>query len=125
MASLKPNWSQLMKFKLPLIIALLVFGITAHAAQGKARVIPDLNPVIEQMGLDSIQTEKLNEMVKAHHQQMQAQHKEKGELRDQMHSIREAHRNELLSVLSYEQLYEFEQYMRQFKRSRKTQKLEQ
>ncbi|MFT5504569.1 MAG: hypothetical protein ACI845_003820 [Gammaproteobacteria bacterium] len=113
-----------MKFKIPLIIALFVFATSAYATQHKAPPMPDLSPVFEQMSLDSDQAEKLTTLVKAHHQQMRAQHNEKSELREAMRSIREAHRDELLSVLSYEQLYQFEQYMRQFKRGHKNEKFE-
>jgi hypothetical protein len=108
-----------MKIKLPIIMALFVCGLSAHAAQDKTPMMPDLRPVIEQMNLDSDQAGELSKLVKAHHENIRAQHKEKDDLRNKMHLIREAHRDELLSVLSYEQFYQFEQYMRQFKRGRK------
>ena len=64
------------------------------------------------MQLNPEQATRLNELVQQHHAQMKNMHQqrkqEQSQQRGDMHELRVQHREDLLSVLSYEQLYEFE-----------------
>ncbi|MCP4767700.1 MAG: hypothetical protein GY875_15675 [Gammaproteobacteria bacterium] len=103
-----------MKTSLIALTACVVLSMPVHAKQPEA---PDLSPIVEQMQLNSEQATRLNELVQQHHAQMKNMHQqrnqEQSQQRGDMHEQRMQHREDLLSVLSYEQLYEFENYMHQ------------
>ena len=91
-------------------------SLSVQAAQSGDGSGPDLDLIADQLQLDSEQTSQLTNIVDKHQQTMRSMQGEKKLLRQQMHQMREQHRDELLTVLNYEQLYQFDQYMRQFHR---------
>ncbi len=101
----------------PILVFLVSLSVQA-GQQGESRV-PDLNNLADQLQLDATQTSQLTDLVKQHRKQMQSLRDDTQQSREQMHELRDRHREELLTVLSYEQLYHFDQYMRQFHRRHK------
>lgn len=102
-----------MKSSITTIFIALFLSLSAQAAQRADHQGPDLDSLVTELQLDSTQASQLEELMGKHHQQMQAMRKDKQQSREEMHGIREQHREELLIVLSHEQLYQFEQYMRE------------
>jgi Skp family chaperone for outer membrane proteins len=111
-----------MKNRIAIIAIALFLSFSAQAAQQTDHQRPDLDSLADQLQLDSTQASQLTEMVKTHHEQMQAMRGERQQMHEEMHEIREQHRQELLTVLSYEQLYQFEAYMHQFRPKRQRNK---
>jgi len=78
---------------------------------------PDMKALAQQLGLNDDQTAKLKTILEKHRQEMQAMRQagmQRGEeAMQQRHAQRDKHREELLTVLSYEQLYKFEKFMEQ------------
>jgi len=93
----------------------LVFSGAIYAEQTSTEIKPDLNELASQLQLDAPKTRQLRIIMESHHQQMESARKQK----QKIHTIREQHRVELLTVLNYEQLYKFEQFMRMHHQARK------
>lgn len=82
---------------------------------------PDMKALAQQLGLNEDQTARLKTIMEKHRQEMQVMHQtmreggmQRGEAAmQQRHAQRDKHRQELLTVLSYEQLYKFEKFMEQ------------
>lgn len=102
-----------MKNRLTCFAIALFLSLSVQAAQRSDQKGPDLDSLAAQLQLDSTQTSQLSELMNKHREQMKAMRAEKQKQREKMHAIRDQHREELLIVLSYEQLYKFEQYMRE------------
>ena len=105
-----------------LFIVLVSMSISARAAKPGQPSMPDLQEIINELSLDPYQAEQLSQLVKEHHQQMRVTQAEKHELRENTRAMRISHREELLSVLTHEQLYQFESYMHQNRPKRKMNK---
>ncbi len=105
-----------MKPALVLLTLTLLFSLSLQAKQPE---LPDLAQISEKLQLDNETAARLEELVQQHHAQMQARHKEMGQQRKQQrsdrHEMRMQHREELLTVLSHEQLYQFENYMHELR----------
>ena len=100
----------------------LFVTLSAQAVPEVDKRVPDLSGIVDQMQLDTEQARRLTELVQQHHQAMRAMRSENRKFRDEMLQIREQHRKELLSVLSYEQLYQFDRHMRQKHQKRRDRK---
>lgn len=78
---------------------------------------PDMKALAQQLGLNEDQTARLKTILEKHRQEMQAMRQAGGQRGEdamqQRHAQRDKHREELLTVLSYEQLYKFEKFMEQ------------
>ena len=105
-----------------LIAILLVVSQPLVAAQDDAKHRPDIDYLVSQLNLDANKTTQLKAIMSEHRQQMQSMRDQKQEAREEMHKMRTQHREQLLTVLSYEQLYQFDEYMHQFRprRSKKS-----
>ncbi len=101
-----------MDLKIKFLIPALLACLPAFANQGMDKGPPDLTAVISQMQLNPEQATRLTEMVRQHHEEMQVDRRDKQEFHQKMRSKREQHRYDLLTVLSYEQLFQFDRYMR-------------
>lgn len=108
-----------MKKNLACFAIALLLSLSVQAAQRSDQKGPDLGSIAAQLQLDSTQTSQLSELMNKHREQMKAMRDDKQQQRENMHEIRDQHREELLIVLSYEQLYKFEQYMREHRPRRK------
>ncbi len=100
---------------LPLAIALSVSNGLLAAQNPTGPQQPDLDALVTHLQLDESKAEQLKTIMQNHRQskgQMRQQKEQARELRDQ-------HEQELLTVLSYEQLYKLKKYMHQHKRQRK------
>ncbi len=78
---------------------------------------PDMKALAEQLGLNKDQVAKLKTILEKQRQEMQSMHQagmqRGGAGMQQRHAQRDKFREELLTVLSYEQLYKFERFMEQ------------
>ena len=78
---------------------------------------PDMKALAEQLGLSDDQAARLKTIMEKQRQTMHAMHQagqQQGEAAmQQRHAQRDKFREELLTVLSYEQLYKFEKFMEQ------------
>ena len=78
---------------------------------------PDMRALAEQLGLNKDQATKLKTILEKQRQEMQSMRQagmQRGEAAmQQRHAQRDKLREELLTVLSYEQLYKFEKFMEQ------------
>ena len=111
-----------MKVSNLLIAILLTISQPLLAAQDDARQRPDIDYLVSQLNLDDSKTAQLKAIMSQHRQQMESMREQKQEAHEEKHRMRTQHREQLLTVLSYEQLYQFDEYMHQFrsKRSRKS-----
>ncbi len=100
-----------MKNPVFLLIIMSLFSVSVQAAQQRVDTGPGLDKVFDQLQLNAGQASQLTRLIGKHRQQMESLRVDKKQLREQMHQIREQHRAELLTVLSYQQLYEFEKFM--------------
>jgi hypothetical protein len=106
--------------KLSFFIVPAVIMCLSMSLQAKQPEAPDLAPIVEQLQLNPEQATRLNDLVQQYHAQMKNMHQQRKQERKQQHGdmyeLRQQHREDLLSVLSYEQLYQFESYMHQQRR---------
>ncbi len=94
---------------LPLAIALIVSnGLLADQGSAEQHQ-PDLDALVTHLQLDESKAEQLKGIMQNHYQQRAHMRQQK----KQGHEMRGQHEKELLTVLNYEQLYQFRQYMRQ------------
>lgn len=93
-----------------LLLVALTASTASFAEQYSDKNGPDFDALANQLQLDESSTDRLKSMMQSHRQQMETARQQK----QKKHEMREQHRQELLTVLNYEQLYKFEQYMRQF-----------
>ena len=98
-----------MKSTVLLAILALSFSAPVLSDQGNSRSAPDYNKIAAELQLDEASKEKLIGIIESHRLQRQ----ELRGKRKKMGNLREQHREELLTVLDYEQLYKFEKYMHQ------------
>ena len=102
-----------MKSSITYLFIALLFSLSVQAAQRSGHQGPDLDSLVTELQLDSTQVSQLGELMSKHREQMKTIREDKYQLREKMHDVREQHREELLIVLSHEQLYQFEQYVRE------------
>ena len=102
-----------MKSSITYLFIALFFSLSVQAAQRSGHQAPDLDSLVAELQLDSTQASQLGELMSKHREQMKTMREDKRQLREEMHDLREQHREDLLIVLSHEQLYQFEQYMRE------------
>ena len=112
-----------MKNRLACFAIALFLSLSVQAASQRSdQKGPDLDSLAAQLQLDNTQVSQLSELMSKHREQMKAMRDDKQQQREKMHEIREQHREQLLIVLNYEQLYKFEQYMREHRPRRKQDK---
>ena len=104
-----------MKISAIVLTTMLFASLSATAAQDNQQNRPDIDYLVSQLELTADKTTQLKAIMSQHRQQMESMRDQKQEAREQRHTIRTQHREELLTVLSYEQLYKFDQYMHQFR----------
>ncbi len=96
-----------------ILIASVFISAPLQAMQPESDTGPDLSQIITELNLDADQATRLTGLVKQHHEQMRSQHQQHKQQRSDRHQLREQHREELLTVLSHEQLYAFEKQMQE------------
>ncbi len=111
-----PNQETQMKSTLSLLVLALFTSLSVQAMQPESDAGPELSEIISQFQLDAEQADRLTELVRQHHSEMRAKHQQHKQERIQMQQMREQHREKLLTVLNYEQLYRFELYMHEMRR---------
>ncbi len=99
-----------------LLLVLTTISTGSFADQSSSKPKPDFNELVSQLQIDESKAQQLKVIMEGHRQQMEKVR----EQRQKNRAIREQHQAELLTVLSYEQLYKFEQYMRGFHPRRKS-----
>ena len=104
-----------MKIPTLLFPLLLLISQSAVSVQDDKRQGPDIDQLVSQLDLSTDQSTRLKAIMSEHRQQMESMREQMQEERQEMHKIRTQHREELLTVLNYEQLYKFDQYMHQFR----------
>ena len=104
-----------MKISAIVLTTILLASQSVNAAQNEQQNRPDIDYLVTQLDLTADKTTQLKAIMSQHRQQMESMREQKQEDREQRHKIRTQHREELLTVLSYEQLYKFDQYMHQFR----------
>ena len=107
-----------MKASTLLITILLIASQSSIAAQDNKQKRPDIDYLVSQLELDANKSTRLKAIMDGHRQQMESMRDQKQQAREEMHKMRTQHREELLTVLSYEQLYKFDEYMHQFRPKR-------
>lgn len=83
---------------------------------------PDLTAITTQLKLNESQAQQLTEIMQRHQQAVKQLRQSKQQARKDMHSLRGQHREQLLTILDHQQLYELENYMHQFRPRGKFQK---
>jgi hypothetical protein len=111
-----------MKISALVLTTILFASQSATAVNDDRQKRPDIDYLVSQLELTADKTTQLKAIMSQHRQQMESMREQKQEAHEQRHTMRTQHREELLTVLSYEQLYKFDQYMHQFrpKRSNKS-----
>ena len=104
-----------MKISAIVLTTILFASQSVIGAQNDQKNRPDIDYLVTQLELTADKTTQLKAIMSQHRQQMESMREQKQEAREQRHKIRTQHREELLTVLSYEQLYKFDQYMHQFR----------
>lgn len=123
-----------MKTTVIFIFLAMFMSNIALAEKGEKRERPDIDALIVQLKLDDSKAEKFKAILEKQKQEIQARREQNRakskegktkmtrEQRQELHKQREAQRDamdeKLLTVLSYEQLYKFKKYMRQFRQQR-------
>jgi uncharacterized protein (DUF3084 family) len=107
-----------MKASTLLLSILLIASKSLMAALYNKQTRPDIDYLVSQLELDSHKSDRLKAIMAEHRQQMESMRDQKQQAREERHEMRTQHREELLTVLSYEQLYKFEEYMHQFRPKR-------
>ena len=109
-----------MKSKAIVLLVALTASTALFAEQHSDKKGPDFDALANQLQLDENSGEQLKGIMQKHRQQMETARQQKQKNRE----MREQHRQELLTVLNYEQLYQFEQYMREFRPRHKAKPIE-
>ncbi|MFT5657442.1 MAG: hypothetical protein ACI9KN_000715 [Gammaproteobacteria bacterium] len=103
--------------KTPIILAslLIIISQSSFANQPENKPRPDITTLASQLQLDENKTQQLEQMMQSFHAAMKIHHQKKQQDREKMHSMREQHHEQLLTILDHQQLYQLELYMHQFK----------
>lgn len=125
-----------MKVTTIIIFLTLFLGHSALAEQSGNRKKPDIDALIVQFKLDESRAKQFKNILKKQKQELRAlrrQNREKNpeekqkvtreERQKQRHARQDARDEELLTVLTYEQLYNYKKYMRQFRRQPKKERM--
>jgi len=109
--------------KAPIILASLFIIISqaSFASQPESGARPDMAALATQLQLDTNQAQQLEKIMHDHHQKMQQLRQKTEQERETRHVLRQQHREELLTILDYQQLYQLETYMQQFRPRGKSQ----
>ena len=105
-----------------LLASLLIIISQASFANQPEGKRPDMAELATQLQLDTSQATQLEKIMFSHHQTMQQLHKQKQQDRKNRQSIRDQHREQLLTILDHQQLYQLETYMHEFRPQGKSHK---
>ncbi len=97
-----------------LSLLLLITSNSVFAMQNDARAKPDIDTLTATLQLNETQAIELKNLMRQHRQQMEILRDNSRTIRTQMKTKRDAHRENLLNILGYEQFYKFDNYMHQF-----------
>jgi hypothetical protein len=109
-----------MKTSIILSGLLIIISQASFANQPEDRERPDLAALATQLQLDEDKAKQLETIMKSHRENMIALHQKKQQDRADMLTIRNQHRERLLTILDHQQLYQLESYMQQFRPKRKS-----
>ena len=104
-----------------LIISVLLTSSASANQKNKKRGV-NIDQVIASLQLEGDKATNLRTLMENHHTDRESLRKQGQKNREQRHELREKHRQELLKVLGYEKMYEFEEIMRQNRQKRKQHK---
>ena len=102
-----------------LLIIISQAGIANQPEEGKR---PDISALVIQLQLDEGKTQQLEEIMQSHHQEIKQLHQKQQRDRKDKRTLRSQHREQLLTILDHQQLYQLEIYMQQHKSHRKPRK---
>ena len=110
--------------KISTIIAslLIIISQASFANQPNDGKRPNLAALSTQLQLDDSKAQQLGKIMQRHHTRMKQLHQKKQQDRTDMLTFRNQHREQLLTVLDHQQLYQLESYMQQFRPQRKSHK---
>ena len=111
-----------MKTSTILASLLIIVSQASFANQAENGKRPDISAISTQLQLDESKSQQLEEIMQSHHQKMKALHLKKQQGRKDMHALRSQHREQLLTILDHQQLYQLESYMQQFRSQGKSRK---
>ncbi|MFT5224847.1 MAG: hypothetical protein ACI8XX_000594 [Polaribacter sp.] len=109
-----------MKTSIILTGLLIIISQASFANKPKDVKRPDLAALATQLQLDESNAKQLEAIMKSHHEKMKKLHQKKQQDRTDMLTIRNQHRERLLTILDHQQLYQLETYMQQFRPKRKS-----
>jgi hypothetical protein len=109
-----------MKTSIILTGLLIIISQASFANKPEGGKRPDLVALTTQLQLDENKAKQLETIMKSHRENMIGLHQKKQQDRNDMHAIRNQHREQLLTILDHRQLYELETYMQQFRPQRKS-----
>jgi hypothetical protein len=94
---------------------LIIISQASFANQPNDGKLPDLAALSTQLQLDDSKAHQLESIMQSYHEEMKQLHQKKQQDRGKMHTLRNQHREQLLTVLDHQQLYQLESYMHQFR----------
>lgn len=102
-----------MNISTALFALMIVISQSSFAIQDEHQKRLDIDSLASQLQLGEGQSQQLKTLMAEHRQQMKTLRQQNQQSREQMRNLRDQHRESLLTVLSYEQLYKFEKFIRQ------------
>ena len=110
--------------KLALLASLIIIIISqaSFANQPEGGKRPDMAELATQLQLEASQAKQLEKIMHNHHQSMKPLRQRKKQDRKIRQSLRDQHREQLLTILDHQQLYQLETYMREFRPQGKSHK---
>lgn len=99
------------------LLCILVFfiSISSHAGPGVQCEKPDMDVLIKTLQLSDDESVALQNLMQKHRAEMEALRQESKDNHQKAKALHDAHRESLLTILNYEQMYQFHEYMRQFR----------
>lgn len=107
-----------MKNLLSILIITVLLTNTASADQGKGKRGPDIDKIVSTLQLDVDTSTNLKALMEKHQETRKAAREEGKKDRAAKKAARKQYRADLLAVLGYEKMYEFEDIMRQNRKSK-------
>ena len=104
-----------MKITTILASLLIIISQASFANQPEDIKRPDMSVLPTQLQLDEGKAQQLQEIMQSHHQKMKQVHLKKQQDRKGRHALRNQHREQLLTILDHQQLYQLETYMQQYR----------
>ena len=95
-------------------LLVLILGSSAAFAE-EQRPFPDFDIIISQLDINEEKAQKLRAMMEQHRIEMDKRHEQKRQEHEQNRFERDQHREELYNLIGAENMYKFDNYMKQFR----------